>query len=159
MDLTTRLSGPRAHTGLCLSSLASTISTVCARATGFRRAVADLTTGVAPYNGTIAVTANSRTLTQSEHSADLAYTTAQRQCELVAQYLEATAPIRVDCRRRGHGGGFVLFDVNMKPARVAELALARADSRTQRDLVGLEGMSRPRWSLWQPRAWAGITAR
>jgi hypothetical protein len=85
---------------------------------GLSKAVAwlYLTAGVAPYNGVVAVTANSRTLTLSEHKADDAYITAQRRCELVAGDLEATAPIRVDCRRRGDRGAFVLFDVNMKPA-------------------------------------------
>ncbi|GFZ48773.1 hypothetical protein JCM24511_06522 [Saitozyma sp. JCM 24511] len=75
--------------------------------------------GIAPYNGVVAVTANSRALSASEHDADPSYATLQRRCELVAELCRATAPIRVDARRRGDGQGvnseFVLFDVNMKP--------------------------------------------
>ncbi|ORX37044.1 hypothetical protein BD324DRAFT_422671 [Kockovaella imperatae] len=74
---------------------------------------------VAPWNGTVPVMDNSRALTPEEHAADPAYGIAQRQCELVAEACQATAPIRIDCRRRrrseGNGGEIILFDVNMKP--------------------------------------------
>ncbi|OCF31438.1 hypothetical protein I317_07705 [Kwoniella heveanensis CBS 569] len=72
--------------------------------------------GIAPYNGVVAVTANSRAVSAAEHASDKAYTTAQNKCEEVARLCHATAPIRVDCRRRSKlGGEIILFDVNMKP--------------------------------------------
>lgn len=71
--------------------------------------------GIAPYNGIIAVTANSRALSQAEHKADREYGTVQQKCERVAELCRATAPIRVDVRRKTPGGPFILFDVNMKP--------------------------------------------
>nr|XP_018266021.1 uncharacterized protein I303_02399 [Kwoniella dejecticola CBS 10117]OBR88179.1 hypothetical protein I303_02399 [Kwoniella dejecticola CBS 10117] len=71
--------------------------------------------GVLPWNGTVPVTDNSRVLTKEDHVADPAYTTAQAQCVRVAQLWEATAPIRIDCRRKVDGGPFILFDVNAKP--------------------------------------------
>lgn len=71
--------------------------------------------GIAPYNGVVAVTQNSRALTPAEHAADRAYSIAQRRCEIVAEKCRSTAPIRIDCRRREAGGTIFLFDVNMKP--------------------------------------------
>ncbi|ORY30211.1 hypothetical protein BCR39DRAFT_529982 [Naematelia encephala] len=76
----------------------------------------DQINGVAPWNGTVPVSANSRVVTQTEHDTDPAYRTIQEKCELVASIGEATAPIRIDCRRLNESGGdFVLFDVNVKP--------------------------------------------
>ncbi|KAI1456958.1 glutathione synthetase ATP-binding domain-like protein [Annulohypoxylon moriforme] len=71
--------------------------------------------GIAPYNGTVAVTANSRALSQSEH--DQFHIRAMRECERVAQVLGVTAPIRIDARRAmdSENSAFVLFDINMKP--------------------------------------------
>lgn len=70
--------------------------------------------GIAPYNGTVAVTANSRVATEHEMN-DPAYKIAMRQCEAVAELIGATAPIRVDVRRFKEGSEFALFDINMKP--------------------------------------------
>ncbi|KAK0126220.1 hypothetical protein ONS95_007834 [Cadophora gregata] len=75
--------------------------------------------GVAPYNGIVAVTANSRVVTQEECEAGVTYGEVMKECEGVAKLLGATAPIRVDVRRFGkakeNGERFALFDVNMKP--------------------------------------------
>jgi len=75
--------------------------------------------GVAPYNGTVAVTANSRVVNREEFEADGAYGEVIRECEGVARVLGARAPVRVDVRRFGNGKEdgerFALFDVNMKP--------------------------------------------
>lgn len=68
--------------------------------------------GIAPYNGVVAVTANSRAIVDSE---DPAYASVQRECEGVAAYLRVTAPIRIDVRRFKPGSKFALFDINMKP--------------------------------------------
>ncbi|KAL3459774.1 glutathione synthetase ATP-binding domain-like protein [Aspergillus heterothallicus] len=70
--------------------------------------------GIAPYNGVVAVTANSRVVTEAEMK-DPAYAKAMRQCEEVARLIGATAPIRVDVRRFEQGSDFALFDINMKP--------------------------------------------
>jgi hypothetical protein len=73
--------------------------------------------GVAPYNGVVAVTANSRVISQSEFEADGRYGEAGRECEAVAILLGVTAPIRIDIRRFSDAprDKFALFDVNMKP--------------------------------------------
>ncbi|KAH6689863.1 hypothetical protein F5X68DRAFT_204371 [Plectosphaerella plurivora] len=68
--------------------------------------------GIAPYNGAVAVTANSRAVVGSE---DPAYAKISRECERVAEFLGTTAPIRIDVRRFSEGSDFALFDVNMKP--------------------------------------------
>ncbi|GLA52328.1 hypothetical protein AnigIFM63604_009177 [Aspergillus niger] len=70
--------------------------------------------GIAPYNGTVAVTANSRAVTESEMQ-DESYRSAMRQCEQVAKLIGATAPIRIDIRRFSEGSQFAIFDINMKP--------------------------------------------
>jgi D-alanine-D-alanine ligase-like ATP-grasp enzyme len=73
--------------------------------------------GVAPYNGTVAVTLNSRAVTAEESAANSTYAEVARQCEGVARLLKATATIRIDVRRRDCDAmsPFVIFDVNMKP--------------------------------------------
>ena len=73
--------------------------------------------GVAPYNGVVAVTANSRALTQQEYDKDEQYGQAAKECEDVAELLQVTAPIRIDIRRFNDepGAKFTLFDTNMKP--------------------------------------------
>lgn len=69
--------------------------------------------GIAPYNGVVAVTSNSKAVVGSR---DPAYEKVSRECERVAELLGTTAPIRVDVRRFNDlGGDFALFDVNMKP--------------------------------------------
>ncbi|EED19001.1 conserved hypothetical protein [Talaromyces stipitatus ATCC 10500] len=70
--------------------------------------------GVAPYNGAVAVSANSRVVTESE-LRDLAYGKVINECVQVARLIRATAPIRIDARRFSEGSEFALFDINMKP--------------------------------------------
>ncbi|KAI0387221.1 glutathione synthetase ATP-binding domain-like protein [Hypomontagnella monticulosa] len=71
--------------------------------------------GIAPYNGVVAVTANSRAIPQSE--LDQSYLQAAEECEEAAKILGVTAPIRIDARRfkDSKQSQFALFDVNMKP--------------------------------------------
>lgn len=73
--------------------------------------------GIAPYNGVVAVTSNSRTLTHEETKKDKRYLEASKQCERVAELMQATAPIRIDIRRYNANPDtpFALFDINMKP--------------------------------------------
>ncbi|KFY59974.1 hypothetical protein V496_05473, partial [Pseudogymnoascus sp. VKM F-4515 (FW-2607)] len=77
----------------------------------------NLINGIAPYNGAVAVSANSRAVTREEYERDPSYDLVARECEAVAGVLGTTAPIRVDVRRFRDGAGerFALFDVNMKP--------------------------------------------
>ncbi|KXH52123.1 hypothetical protein CNYM01_00454 [Colletotrichum nymphaeae SA-01] len=72
--------------------------------------------GIAPYNGVVAVTANSRVITAKEE-VDPAYGQIARECEAAARVLGVAAPIRIDVRRFSEtpGSDFALFDVNMKP--------------------------------------------
>jgi hypothetical protein len=71
--------------------------------------------GIAPYNGVVAVTANSRVVLDDEH--DATYSQVKRECEEVARILGTTAPIRIDVRRFKDSptSKFALFDINMKP--------------------------------------------
>ncbi|KAH6663706.1 hypothetical protein B0J14DRAFT_255659 [Halenospora varia] len=73
--------------------------------------------GIAPYNGVVAVTANSRVVTKEEYAKDPNYDIAARECEAVAKELRPTAPIRIDIRRfkDDSSSKFALFDINMKP--------------------------------------------
>ena len=73
--------------------------------------------GIAPYNGVVAVTQNSRVPSESELKADPAYAGICQQCEQVAELMRVTAPIRIDVRRTRNekGAQFAMFDVNMKP--------------------------------------------
>ncbi|KAF6833775.1 fungal specific transcription factor domain-containing protein [Colletotrichum musicola] len=75
--------------------------------------------GIAPYNGVVAVTANSRVVT-AEEEKDPAYGQIARECERAAKVLGVTAPIRIDVRRFNDSkdSRFALFDVNMKPVRL-----------------------------------------
>ncbi|KAM0197075.1 hypothetical protein ACHAPI_005296 [Fusarium lateritium] len=72
--------------------------------------------GVAPYNGAVAVTENSRAITAAE-SNEPTYKQVAEECERAAQELAVTAPIRIDVRRFKDSADskFALFDVNMKP--------------------------------------------
>lgn len=81
--------------------------------------------GVAPYNGNVAVTLNSRAVSAEAYAADSAYAEVARQCEGVARLLKVTAPIRIDVRRRKdeRESPFVLFDINMKPVSAVLLVL------------------------------------
>ncbi|KAI0151881.1 glutathione synthetase ATP-binding domain-like protein [Hypoxylon sp. NC0597] len=78
--------------------------------------------GIAPYNGVVAVTKNSRAIVDSE--LDEAYIQARDECERAAQVLGVTAPIRIDARRvkDSKDSKFALFDVNMKPVKYYDWA-------------------------------------
>ena len=78
--------------------------------------------GIAPYNGSVAVTSNSRVIQKAEYDQDSAYKKAARECEEIAALLRATAPIRIDVRRFKDGSNFALFDVNMKPVSIKDFA-------------------------------------
>lgn len=73
--------------------------------------------GIAPYNGVVAVTANSRIPLEMERADVLAYTEVEKSCERVAEKLKVTAPIRIDVRQftEDKQSKFAIFDVNMKP--------------------------------------------
>ncbi|RGP63181.1 glutathione synthetase atp-binding domain [Fusarium sporotrichioides] len=77
--------------------------------------------GIAPYNGVVAVTANSRVLPKNETGP--LHEGVARECEQAASLLRLTAPIRIDVRRfqDTSESPFGLFDVNMKP--VSQLCL------------------------------------
>ena len=81
--------------------------------------------GVAPYNGVVAVTANSRVLTPEEVEKDERFEKASKECVEVAKLLHVTAPIRIDIRRfsKDPGSDFALFDINMKPVSRAPTSL------------------------------------
>ncbi|CEI63581.1 unnamed protein product [Fusarium venenatum] len=71
--------------------------------------------GIAPYNGVVAVTANSRVVPESENGP--LHERVARECERAARLLGLTAPIRIDVRRfkDSSESPYALFDVNMKP--------------------------------------------
>ncbi|KAI1078917.1 glutathione synthetase ATP-binding domain-like protein, partial [Whalleya microplaca] len=71
--------------------------------------------GIAPYNGVVAVTSNSRAILESQHNE--LYDKVIEECKKVARALGTTAPIRIDARRYkdSRSSKFALFDVNMKP--------------------------------------------
>lgn len=71
--------------------------------------------GIAPYNGVVAVTTNSRVVTQKELDAYLSYRAIMDECRNVAKLIQARAPIRIDVRCFSPGSQFALFDINMKP--------------------------------------------
>ncbi|GAD96785.1 hypothetical protein ANI_1_1518124 [Paecilomyces variotii No. 5] len=52
--------------------------------------------GIAPYNGVVAVTQNSRVVTEEEMQKDRSYRKVMKECERVAEVIKATAPIRID---------------------------------------------------------------
>lgn len=78
--------------------------------------------GIAPYNGVVAVTANSRLPSQDELSRDVNYARISEECERIARLLQVTAPIRVDVRRfkDSNDSAFAAFDINMKPVGTAQ---------------------------------------
>ena len=74
--------------------------------------------GIAPYNGTVAVAANSNVVGLDDRNPDHEhYRAIMRECEQVARLIQTTAPIRIDVRRFRKGSRFALFDINMKPVR------------------------------------------
>lgn len=73
----------------------------------------DQKAGVAPYNGDVAVTANSAAIDPARLN-EPAIVAMIAACVDAARLVDARAPIRVDCRADG-SGRFKLFDLNMKP--------------------------------------------
>ncbi|TWU58950.1 D-alanine--D-alanine ligase [Rubripirellula tenax] len=69
--------------------------------------------GVAPYNGTVAVTKNSRVFDNRECRAATTKELMQA-CVLAYGIVDARAPIRIDCRK-DHEGRWLMFDLNAKP--------------------------------------------
>ena len=69
--------------------------------------------GIAPYNGTVAVTANSAALTPDECAAQPVRRLVQA-CADTFVRIGAQAAIRIDCRANEQGD-YLIFDVNMKP--------------------------------------------
>ncbi len=69
--------------------------------------------GVAPYNGVVAVTANSEVFSR-EAQSDARTRKALHACVRAADLLGASAPVRIDCRL-SRSGSYMLFDCNMKP--------------------------------------------
>jgi D-alanine-D-alanine ligase-like ATP-grasp enzyme len=82
--------------------------------------------GIAPYNGTVAVTENSAVL-HKEELATAAVRQAMQQCATAAQLVAAKAPIRIDCRQRVARGDYYLFDLNMKPNMTGAARPGRED--------------------------------
>jgi D-alanine-D-alanine ligase-like ATP-grasp enzyme len=70
--------------------------------------------GIAPYNGTVAITENSAVLEAAELASPNVRQVMQ-QCATAAQLVGAKAPIRIDCRQQAAEGKYYLFDLNMKP--------------------------------------------
>ena len=93
--------------------------------------------GIAPYNGTVAVSTNSRAVKKNAYEHDPAYGQVARECEATAKFLRLTAPIRIDVRRITDepGSSFALFDVNMKPVRCPrpDSTEQSADKRAEHD--------------------------
>ena len=79
--------------------------------------------GIAPYNGIVAVTSNSRVISKEEFDQNSRYAEVSRQCEHVAELLRVTAPIRIDvrCYEDEPDAKFAIFDVNMKPVSLPRL--------------------------------------
>lgn len=73
--------------------------------------------GIAPYNGVVAITSNSRLPSHRERENYPVYAEIEQICERVATKLKVTAPIRIDVRQPDydHSTPFAIFDVNMKP--------------------------------------------
>eukprot|EP00168_Porphyra_purpurea_P015150 TRINITY_DN4551_c0_g1_i3.p1 TRINITY_DN4551_c0_g1~~TRINITY_DN4551_c0_g1_i3.p1 ORF type:complete len:163 (-),score=51.44 TRINITY_DN4551_c0_g1_i3:231-719(-) len=69
--------------------------------------------GVAPYNGVVAVTANSAVVPAPRRDGK-AYTDLAAATEAAAAAVGAVAPIRVDARADA-AGVYRLFDLNLKP--------------------------------------------
>ncbi|MFJ3465545.1 biotin carboxylase [Achromobacter spanius] len=69
--------------------------------------------GVAPYNGTVAVTSNSAALSVVEIGSESVQKLVHA-CVEAFDAIEAAAPIRIDCRS-DPDGVYRMFDLNMKP--------------------------------------------
>ena len=96
--------------------------------------------GIAPYNGVVAVTANSRIPLKEERDSNPAYIDIEKACERVAAKLEVTAPIRIDVRQfsEDKSSKFAIFDVNMKPNMTGPGRPGRQD---QASLTALAAMA------------------
>lgn len=96
--------------------------------------------GVAPYNGIVAVTANSRAVTAAEYAADPTYSAIASQCEQVAAMMGLTAIMRIDVRRFEDkpASEFALFDVNMKPNMTGPGRLGREDQASLSAIAAAE---------------------
>lgn len=90
--------------------------------------------GVAPYNGIVAVVNNSQVLS-TEESERPAVQTLMQQCEKAAQLINAKAPIRIDCRQ-DVAGTYYLFDLNMKPNMTGPGRPGRDDQDSLSALAG-----------------------
>lgn len=99
---------------------------------------------ITPYNGVVAVTGNSRVISQEEYTEDPLYAEAARQCEAVAKLLGVTALIRIDIRRFGLGEKFAIFDVNMKPVSY-EVCVWRLWTDVRAEYDGT-------WASWEGRS-------
>lgn len=75
--------------------------------------------GIAPYNGTVAVTENSRVITK-----DAALERLCNDCAKVMKTLDLKALIRIDCRQNIKGE-YKIFDVNLKPNMTGAVRLHR----------------------------------
>jgi len=81
--------------------------------------------GIAPYNGVVAVTQNSRVLSPAEQ-VDPLIQEVLAQCAQAGDWVGARAPIRIDCRADSQGR-YILFDLNMKPNMTGAGRVGRDD--------------------------------
>ncbi|MCA1855513.1 biotin carboxylase [Massilia oculi] len=81
--------------------------------------------GIAPYNGTVAVTNNSAALTAGE-CAQAPVRAVMDACVAAFARTGALAPVRIDCRADANGV-FQIFDVNAKPNMTGAGRLGRDD--------------------------------
>lgn len=97
--------------------------------------------GIAPYNGVVAVIANSKVVPEKLAGKDPAFKQVQRECEAVARLLQVKAPVRIDVRKAEDkiGAPFKLFDINMKPNMTAPGRPGR-DNQASLTLLAAEGL-------------------
>jgi D-alanine-D-alanine ligase-like ATP-grasp enzyme len=103
--------------------------------------------GVAPYNGIVAVTANSTAITAEQYAKDPTYQAIASECEQVAALMGLTAIMRIDVRRftEDPGSKFALFDVNMKPNMTGPGRPGRDDQASLSAIAAVElGWDYPR---------------
>lgn len=98
--------------------------------------------GIAPYNGVVAVTANSRVVAEEDMKGP-AYGKVMEECGRVARLIGATAPIRIDVRRFREGSEFALFDINMKPVSYASSAEPHGRDLSLNNFQNMTGPGRP----------------
>lgn len=97
--------------------------------------------GIAPYNGVVAVTSNSRIASEQERIETPIYDEIEKACERVAAKLKVTAPIRIDVRQSmdDRFSKFEVFDVNMKPNMTGP---GRPGRENQASLTALAAIAR-----------------